>query len=142
MKKIVVGLDGSKRQATVLAAAVKLAGVMDAELVLLRAVGLPPEVPQSALTMTPDQLTRALEEQAGLDLQAVRATLPANVTIRLRTVLGTPWHVICDVAKEEHADLIVLGTHGHSTLELIIGTTCGKVVNHAPCSVFVQRDPS
>jgi nucleotide-binding universal stress UspA family protein len=34
----------------------------------------------------------------------------------------------------------VIGCHGYSGLDRVIGTTAGKVVNHADRSVFVVRE--
>ena len=47
-KRILVGLDGSPREALVLAAAQDLALRFGAQLLLVRAVGLPPEIPPEA----------------------------------------------------------------------------------------------
>jgi nucleotide-binding universal stress UspA family protein len=47
--------------------------------------------------------------------------------------------VICQVAEDKEAQLIVMGKHGHqSALEhLLIGSTTERVVRHASCSVLV-----
>src|ERR1700730_11707304 len=46
MKRILVGLDGSPRAPGVLATATEIARAQGARLILLRSVGLPPDVPQ------------------------------------------------------------------------------------------------
>lgn len=47
---------------------------------------------------------------------------------------------ICDYAKKEGADMIVLSTHGRSGLShLLIGSVAEKVVRHAPCPVLTLR---
>jgi len=48
VRRILVGLDGSPREALVLSRAQDLAERFGAELILLRAVGLPPEIPPEA----------------------------------------------------------------------------------------------
>ncbi|HEX2672686.1 MAG TPA: universal stress protein, partial [Polyangiaceae bacterium] len=48
LRRILVGLDGSPRESLVLAAAQTFASKFDAELILVRAVGLPPEIPPEA----------------------------------------------------------------------------------------------
>jgi nucleotide-binding universal stress UspA family protein len=56
--------------------------------------------------------------------------------------VGVPWEAICAAARDTGADLIVVGSHGYSTLDRFLGTTAAKVVNHAPCSVLVVRSPT
>ena len=50
---------------------------------------------------------------------------------------------ICDVARKCDADLIVIATHGHTSLKhLILGSTAEKIVCHAACPVLVVREAS
>jgi nucleotide-binding universal stress UspA family protein len=54
--------------------------------------------------------------------------------------LGTPYKKIIDVAREEHIDLIVMGTHGRSGVShFLIGSVTEKVIRTAPCPVLVIR---
>lgn len=56
---------------------------------------------------------------------------------------GDPQSKIIDVAKEWHADLIVLGSHGHKGLErFLMGSVADSVARHADCSVEIVRLPS
>jgi nucleotide-binding universal stress UspA family protein len=51
-----------------------------------------------------------------------------------------PGQVICEVAVEWGADLIVLGYRREWELKkLVLGSVCNYVTRHAPCSVFVVR---
>jgi len=53
---------------------------------------------------------------------------------------GDPKSKIIDVAVEWHADLIVLGSHGKTTLERVLtGSVADYVMRHAPCSVELVR---
>jgi nucleotide-binding universal stress UspA family protein len=48
---------------------------------------------------------------------------------------------ICKTAKETHASLIVLGSHGRTgMLRRLLGSVAEATVRHAPCSVFVVRE--
>ncbi len=59
-----------------------------------------------------------------------------------RIVAGKPVHEVCELAKSEKASLVALGTHGHSTLmNLLMGRTAQRVVQHAPCPVLSVRAP-
>ena len=46
-------------------------------------------------------------------------------------------HALADVAKEEHADLIVVGTRGHTALGgLLLGSVTQRLLHIAPCPVL------
>ena len=141
MKKILVAVDGSPRQAGVLSAASELARRTQAKLVLLRAVTLPTELPPEAYLMAPDEVTKILEKRARIAVEEAAANLAPESVESLRIGIGTPWQVICRVAAEENADIIVVGSHGYDAIDRILGTTAAKVVNHADRSVLVVRAP-
>lgn len=49
---------------------------------------------------------------------------------------------ILDEAKEWHADLIVMGSHGYTGIKRwLLGSVAQAVVEHAPCSVEIVRAP-
>ena len=53
---------------------------------------------------------------------------------------GRPHDVITRIAQEQDADLIVLGVHGRSGVELaLFGSTTHQVVRHATCPVLTIR---
>lgn len=57
-----------------------------------------------------------------------------------RVVGGYPADTILEIAHQENADLIVMGTHGHSGLQrLILGSVAEKVVRSSPVPVFTVR---
>lgn len=57
-------------------------------------------------------------------------------------VKGTPYEEILKFARENKADLIVIGTHGRKGLDRVIfGSTAEKVVRDAPCPVLSVRLP-
>jgi len=56
---------------------------------------------------------------------------------------GDPRSQIIDVAKEWHADLIVLGSHGRKGLNrFLMGSVSEAVARHAHCSVEIVRTQS
>ena len=140
MNTILVGLDASIRSERVLAAALEMAEKYAARLVAIRAVGLPIEFPIEALTTSPEGLPARLLDLTQRQLEQFVARVPRERLDHVEARLGTPWQVLCDAAKEMDAGAIVIGTHGYSALDRIIGTTAARVVNHAPCSVFVVRN--
>jgi nucleotide-binding universal stress UspA family protein len=141
MNRILVGLDASPRAPGVLAAALDLAQRTEAKLILFRSVGIPVELPPEALAISPGTLADLLERQAEAYLQQLAAGIAPERLAGIRVSVGTPWQAICAAANDEGADLIVIGSHGYHGLDRLIGTTAGKVVNHADRSVLVVREP-
>jgi nucleotide-binding universal stress UspA family protein len=143
VRRILVGLDGSPREASVLTAAQDLALRFDAHLLLFRAVGLPPEIPPEAWQNPELTVEEFLERRARDALSKSAATLCEALIAKhtLEVVMATPWQGLCDTAQSRDVDLIVIGSHGYGGLDRVLGTTAARVVNHALCSVLVVRPP-
>ena len=74
---------------------------------------------------------------AGGDL--VSARLP-GWKVQSGAEADAPYAAIVRKAEDFAADIVVVGSHGHSPLgRLILGSTSQKVLAHAPCSVRVAR---
>jgi len=139
MDRILVGLDASARAASVLETATELARRTGGKLILFRAVGVPHEIPVEAYSMTPANLAELLEREAKKYLDQLATALPPGMLAETVVHVGTPWQGICSAADHHQADMIVIGSHGYSGLDRLIGTTAAKVVNHARQSVLVVR---
>jgi nucleotide-binding universal stress UspA family protein len=141
MKRILVGLDGSPRERQVLDAALTLATQLGGKLILFHAVAVPMTLPPHALVITHDEIAVVLARQSEQHLQKLAHEAPRGVVERTVVDVGVPWRVLCERARAESAELIIIGSHGYSGFDRLVGTTAGKIVNHAPCSVLVQRLP-
>ena len=66
-----------------------------------------------------------------------------DVSANYRQPYGRPGPAICQAAKEVHADLIIVGSHGRKGLsEMILGSVSNYIMHHAPCSVMVIHPDS
>lgn len=140
MKRILVALDGSDQAEVVLRSAVELARKEHGRLRLLRAVCPQPEVPPLGGTGVPVPFaTLAVMRAARSWLDAVYATVPAELRDGLEVELGTASNVICDVARRYDADLVIIGAHRHGALRRALGTTAARVVDHLDRAVLVIR---
>jgi universal stress protein F len=139
MDRILVGLDSSPRSKDVLAAAIDLATRTGARIRLVRAVGLPPELPTNIWAVSPAQLTQDFLATARRELEEASAEVPPELRDGIRAEVGVAWDTICRAARDYGADLIVIGSHGYGLVDRLVGTTAAKVVNHADRSVFVVR---
>lgn len=88
------------------------------------------------LFQSAEAIERLNEELTGIHQKHVPTFRPENCHI----CGGRPYQEIVRVAREIHADLIVLATRGHSGLKhLLLGSTAERVVRNAPCAVVVTR---
>ena len=65
--------------------------------------------------------------------------MPAGLIEGYDVHIGTPWDTIVREAVARDCVLVVLGSHGYSGMDRILGTTAAKVVNHCERSVLVVR---
>jgi nucleotide-binding universal stress UspA family protein len=141
MKRILVGLDTSPRAKDVLAAAIDLARRTGSKIRLLRVVSFPPELPANLWALPPAQVSETILGTARRELDEAAQAVPSDLLEGSSAQIGVPWDGICSAAREHDADLIVIGSHGYTILDRLLGTTAAKVVNHADRSVLVVRPP-
>jgi nucleotide-binding universal stress UspA family protein len=142
MRTILAAIDGSVRAPGVLAQAVALARAQSARLDLVRAVGLPADVPQDFWKSTDESLLEVLQHRAKDYLAVCMADVPPETRGTAHVAVGVPWQAISHTAQTIRADLVVLGSHGYGGVDRLLGTTAAKVVNHSPCSVLVVKEPA
>jgi nucleotide-binding universal stress UspA family protein len=139
MKRILVGLDHSPRAAAVLEQAAALARATGAELYLLRALSIPAEIPPDAFRSSPGELVQRWREESARDLERQALSIDPGIVTHVLVHIGSPWQSICQVAKEQAVDLVVIGSHGLHGIERLLGTTATRVVNHVDRPVLVVR---
>jgi nucleotide-binding universal stress UspA family protein len=104
-------------------------------------VGIPPEIDQEMFVHAALSVIETMTTRAKLDLQQLAKDLPPSLVESIHVHIGTPWDTICREATSLDCDLVVLGSHGYSGFDRILGTTAGKVANHCDRSVLVVRPP-
>lgn len=138
-KRIVVGLDGSPREPGVLAQAAEFAARCGGELHLCRAMQVPVSIPAIAWSLKGPEFEEFLVEHGLSELEHSRGDIPETTVCTRWCRIGQPADVLCAIAEELQADLIVIGSHGYDRVDRILGTTAAKIANRAPCSVTVVR---
>jgi nucleotide-binding universal stress UspA family protein len=61
----------------------------------------------------------------------------AGIEAQTHARSGAPADVICEVAKDVNADLIVVGNKGMIGMRRVLGSVPNSVAHHAPCSVLI-----
>ena len=88
-----------------------------------------------------DRLAESQEQVRQRGKDALKELVKSfNLEVKTIFTEGDPGHEIIRVAEERNADLIVLGTHGHTGWKRFsIGSVVEFVVKHAHCGVFSIR---
>lgn len=143
IKTILAAVDASERAPHVFDAAAMLAARFGAQLHLLRVLSISPEFPAAAAASHADPLPAHLEQIALAQMSELTLRAPGLSVSPPIVALGQqPWRVILESAQRLNADLIVLGSHGYSGWDRVLGTTAGKVANLADRNVFVVHAPA
>lgn len=93
-------------------------------------------IPASATTYLPEDFITGLRAEIQGRLDAIAAGL-RNATGVL--VDGHAGRTIVDWAKKNGVDCIVIASHRPEFQDYLLGSTAGRVVRHADCSVHVLR---
>jgi nucleotide-binding universal stress UspA family protein len=142
--KIIVGVDDSPHSQAAVKWVREMRWPADTRFIVYSASGFPAYVlvePAGASVyerLEQDQLT-AHDELAAQAEQELRG---AGLTASRRVERGDPREGLVHTAETEHADLIVVGSHGRTGFpRLIMGSVASHVVTHAPCTVTVVKLP-
>jgi universal stress protein A len=137
-KKLLVLLDLSEGSEQVAAAARDLAAYSNASMAILHVVEFVPVEPMGESLMPTAQIEDELIERAREKLSRLIARLELPRTTG-RVESGNTKSEILRVAKEEQADLIVLGSRERHGLAILVNFTEDTVLHAAHCDVLAVR---
>lgn len=138
VKRILVGTDGSEHAQRAVRWAADLAAQTGAEVVAAHSVGLLVTTPDGPVPSTPfhDRLQRSLDGEWTEELRA------AGVPVRCRLVEGSAVTALLQVAEDESADLVVVGSRGAGGFsDLHLGSTSHQVALYADRPVTIIPPP-
>jgi nucleotide-binding universal stress UspA family protein len=143
-KTIVVGYDGREPAQHALERAITEAKTAHGRLVIVavEAVPLDPNIPPNFGTLDdiPPPQSPPVEPPAirALIAEATRRAKAEGVRADYVWTIGDPAQTIVDVARDNHASTIVVGSHHHNLLARLLGQDVAAAVKHeADCDVLV-----
>jgi nucleotide-binding universal stress UspA family protein len=141
-KLILSPIDFSDSSHGALDVAADFATRFGAELLLVHVMPAIEDLPKSVSVFKEGEYDQSLDDAAAKRLADLAATLaPKNV--KARTEMGTANDVgmeLVRIAEHEHADMIIIATHGMTGWHKIaFGSVAEKVVKQASCPVLVLR---
>jgi nucleotide-binding universal stress UspA family protein len=137
LETVVCGLDDSDAAREVLKVAHALATRLRARLVLAHVTPSPHLPGVSAVPGALDELRR-IELEEGEELLGELAGEESVSGAELRVAVGSPGGSLADVAAEEGAGLVVVGSRGRGALaSAILGSVAAEVIRSSHCPVVV-----
>lgn len=140
---VVVGTDGSESSLRAVERAAQIAGPLHARLVVVCAYH--PMSSREQAIVTPSlgdtrfyQVAGVAAAETAMGVAAKRAEAAGAPGVQSRLVEGDAGQALLTVAKEESADLIVVGNRGINTLSgRLLGSVPSDVSQRSPCDVLI-----
>jgi nucleotide-binding universal stress UspA family protein len=137
IRSILYPTDFSESSAQAYRVACSLARDYGAKLIVLHVA--PPETVYSGLIAAPSPNLYHAELEKWLEHLEIAV---AGIRVEHRLKEGDPAKEILGLAGEVSCDLIVMGSHGRTSLErLLVGSVAETVFRHASCPVLIVRAP-
>ncbi len=141
---IIAGCDLSEPADHALERACALALQHAAKLVVVHAQAndeMQPDAGDSAMLQMLGEVSGAVKTEEAIRLADKLAAIEARgVPTELISRVGPADELLAAVATERHAELIVVGTHGHTGLSrFLLGSVAASTIRHATCDVLVVR---
>lgn len=146
-RRVLVAIDGSENAQRALEAAVEMAKGLKAELLIGHVIYVPAlswTIGMPGSTVPTDKIEEDAE-RVGRQLvsKAVKFAKDAGIASprdEMVTKLASPAQGIVELAEQEGADVVVLGTRGLGGFrKLLMGSVANSVLHYANCSVLVVK---
>jgi nucleotide-binding universal stress UspA family protein len=141
-KRILISTDGSEKSSLAAQAGIDLAKALGAEVLALNVIN--EVVVASAVRQLGSDRKEVEDKLMASGQKAVDSVKKmgsaAGVKVDALVRMGSPANMVIDIARNEGADLIVMGSHGESgASKLLIGSVVQKVLYWATIPVLVVR---
>ncbi|HEX2685367.1 MAG TPA: universal stress protein [Kofleriaceae bacterium] len=140
---IIAGCDLSVPSDHAIERAIGVAALHRARLVLVHAQADDPPVTEvdNQILAQLGEVSAAIRAEEAVRLADKLAEIQAlGLSASVVSRIGPPDEVLATAAHEENADLIVVGTHGHTGVSrFLLGSVANTTIRRAPCDVLVVR---
>jgi nucleotide-binding universal stress UspA family protein len=139
---ILVPMDFSPYSEAALERAVELAKGFGARIHLLHSYAIPVRGVMPYDFAVPDGVWDGIRKAAEDKLEQLQGRVDsAGVEASREVSPALPTEAILTAAEEIDADLIVMGTHGHTGLKhVLLGSVAERTIRLAPCSVLTVKE--
>lgn len=135
---ILLPVDGSEHAARATAYALKIVGLMKARVILLYCHRpFPVKLGEPYFQNAIDKIMT----EANALLEPFRSVLTEKrVSVDDLIMEGPAGEKICEIARIENCEMIIMGSRGRSNLKgLLLGSVAHRVLQQSPCPVLVVR---
>jgi nucleotide-binding universal stress UspA family protein len=139
---ILAGADVSVPSDQAIDRAAALAAQHGAKLILVHAIDAEPAIETDKdVAQQLGEVTAAMQMEVTRRLsQKVDELRAQGIDTEIETPHGPPGEAVAQVARHHAAELIVVGTHGHTGISrFLLGSVATAILRHAPCDVLVTR---
>jgi len=135
IKTIVVGVDGTEGSRRALAWTAERAAELHADVVAVFAM---PPMSEFVMSIPPLPAEATHDLRIQFEQHWCQPLRDAGVRYRSFVVEQSAAHALVQYAEREHADLVVLGAHGHGGFaDRLLGSVSYTVSHAAPCPVVI-----
>ena len=123
-KNILIATDGSRYSDAAAIEAIGVSKRCGSSLIVISVATSDEEIKSAE-----DNVKKVVElaEKAGIKTEGI-------------TVKGKPYEAIVETAKQKHADLVIVGSHGRTGLDrLLMGSVTERVIGHSESAVLVVK---
>ena len=141
--KILVGVDDSPHSKAAVDFVRRMVWPKNTKVVVVSVVQA--VVPMYSELYIPASVPLDVQEELVRTHQSIVSSAEASLQgggfgIEAKVLRGDPRVALVEAAHSEHADLMVVGSHGRTGIaKLFMGSVANHVVTHAPCSVLVVK---
>jgi nucleotide-binding universal stress UspA family protein len=136
-KKILVALENTAADATLLPHVVELAGKLASQLILMHVADGWAARHFDRLKLVESEEIRADRDYLERTAEKLRET---GLSVSVQLAMGDPATELIKAAQEQHCDLIAMGSHGHKLLgDIILGSTIHEVRHRTSIPVLSVR---
>jgi len=141
MKRILVGVDGSKESRAAAACAANLAKAMGSQVIVASIADAPVALAAPELVQRASQWQEEAAKQAAAVAKEIAAGIASSgLTVETIVERGAPAETLAELAKAGEVDLVVVGHRGRNALSrALMGSVADRLVQICSKPVLVVR---